>query len=130
MIGVGKGLLRNVPCLVPTKVSIVKKDPHQLRNRHGGMGIVELNGNFIGKRVPIVADAEAAYQIGERTGDEEIFLHEAQRLASACGIVGIEDAGDGFGRQGLRESAHEIATAEFLKVKVIRARPRPTGEEY
>ena len=84
---------------------------------------------FSGKRAPIVVvAAEAAHEIGQRAGDEEVFLHEAQRLAHAGGIVGIEHAGDRLGSQRLRQCADEIAAAEFAGNQSNRARRRPTGE--
>src|SRR4029077_9483114 len=59
---------------------------------------------------------------------EEIFLYEAQRLASAGGIVGIKHTGDGFCGQGFSKGGDEIAAAEFLKVKVIRSRRSPQAK--
>ena len=45
--------------------------------------------------------AEAAHEIGQRAGDEEILLHEAQSLALLRGVVGIEHARERFGRERL-----------------------------
>ena len=41
--------------------------------------------------------AEAPDQVGQRAGDEKIFLHEAQPLPHAGRVVGIENAGHRFG---------------------------------
>src|SRR5271166_1100397 len=72
--------------------------------------------------------AKAPYQIGQRTSNQEVFLHEAQRLADARGIIGIKHAGQGLGCQGFRKSAHEVASAEFLKIEIIRRRGGPQSQ--
>src|SRR4029077_14000609 len=59
---------------------------------------------------------------------EEIFLYEAQRLASAGGIVGIKHTGDGFCGQGFSKGGDEIGAAGFLEVKVIRSRRSPQAK--
>ena len=85
------------------------------------MRIVELDRDLVGKRAPVgVAAPEAPHDIGQRAGDEEILLHKAQPLPQAGRIVGIQHARQRFGGQLLRKRAHEIAVAEFLKVKVVR----------
>ena len=47
-----------------------------------GMRVVELDRDLLGQRVPVgVVPPEAAHQVGQRAGDQEILLHEAQPLA-------------------------------------------------
>ena len=97
------------------------------------VGCVSLSwmATFSGKDVPIlIVVAESADKIGERACDKKVLLHEAQRLARARGIVGIEHAGDGFGCQRFRESADKIAGAEFAENQNSPAPPRPTNEAY
>ena len=94
VIGVRQGLLREVPGLVPTEVCFVEQNPHQLRDRHRRVRIVELDGDFIGKRAPVgVGLPEAAHEIGQRAGNEKIFLHKAQALTHAR--VSRRDTGRG-----------------------------------
>ena len=129
MIGVGECSLGDVPSLIPAEMGLVEKDAHQFRDGHGRVGVVELNGDLVRESAPVlIVGAEAANDIGERTRDEEIFLYEAQRLASAGGIVGIKHTGDGFCGQGFSKGADEIAAAELLKVKVIRSRRSPQAK--
>ena len=90
MIGVGQSLLRNVPGFVPAETRVIEQDPHQLRDRQGRVRVVELDRDFVGKRRPVaIAAAEAPDQIGQRTGDQKIFLHKAQRLPDLGAVVGI-----------------------------------------
>src|SRR5438046_9129533 len=93
------------------------------------MRVIELNGRFLGEQAPVgVGPTKTAYEIGQRTGDQEILLHKAQALSLACGIVRIQNARERFGRQGFRERADEVAGAESLEVKKIRRRRSPEAE--
>src|SRR5207247_8468521 len=109
-----------VPSLIPFQVRFVEKNPHQLGNRQRRVRIVELDGGFFRKRGPIgVAVPEAPYEVGERAGHEKIFLHEAQPLPHARGIVRVKYPREGFGRESLSHRADEISVAEDLKFEVI-----------
>ena len=91
-----------------------------------GVRVVELDGDLLGQRAPVgVGPAEAPHEVGQRAGDQEILLHEAQALPQARGVVGIEHPRERFGRQRLGHRADEIAAAESLKVEVIRRRRGP-----
>src|SRR5215813_9746707 len=108
------------PSLIPAQVRFVEQDAHQLSNGHGRVCIVKLYGNFLGEQTPVsIVTAKAAQEIGERASDEKVFLHEAQALSLAGGVVGIQYSREGFGLQGLRQGSDEIAAAKFLKVEVI-----------
>src|SRR5258705_5266477 len=66
VVGVRQSPLGEVPRLVPTKMRFVEQDPHQLRNRHRWMCIVELDGDVIWKRTPVlVVRPEPPDEIGE-----------------------------------------------------------------
>jgi hypothetical protein len=59
-------------------MGFVEQDAHQLGDCHCGVRIVQLNRDFLGEGTPIlVVVAEAASEIGERTSDQKIFLHES-----------------------------------------------------
>ena len=84
------------------------------------MRVVELNRDLVGERAPIgIAAAEAPDEIGQRAGDQEILLHEAQALSHVGGIVWIEHPGQRFGRESPSQGADKIAAAEFLKVEIV-----------
>ena len=82
VVGVGEGPLREVPGLVPAEARLVEQDAHQFRDGESRMRVVELNGGFLRQRPPVLVRlAEPANEIGERTGDEEIFLDQTERAA-------------------------------------------------
>ena len=81
VVGVGQRPLREVPRLVPAELRLVEQDPHQLGDGQRRVRVVELDGDLVGQRAPVgVASAEAAHEVGQRAGDEEVLLHEAQPL--------------------------------------------------
>ena len=47
VIGVGKGLYRDVPGFIPGKMLLVYQKPHELRNGDGRVGVVKLNGDLL-----------------------------------------------------------------------------------
>ena len=121
VVRVGKSPLGQRPCLVPAKVRFVQENSHQLGDGHRRVGVVELDGDFLGKRIPVgVAAAETPHQVGQRAGHQEILLHEAQPLPHARGIIGIQYPRQGLGRERLGLRADKIAGAESLKIEIIR----------
>ena len=67
--------VRDVPRLVPGEIVLVHEDTHELRNRYGRMGVVELEDNLLGKSVDVVV---AGHVLLHRTLDagryEEVLL--------------------------------------------------------
>src|SRR4029077_4112957 len=81
------------------------------------------------EQVPVVIVlTEAANEIGQRAGHEEVFLYKTQALAQAGGVVGIQDARERFSCERFRQGTNEIASAEFLKVEVVVCRRGPEPE--
>src|SRR5262249_25900634 len=114
---------------VPSEMSLIQQDAHKLGNCHGRVSVVKLNGDSLGKLIPIsVGPPKAPHHIGQRARDQKVFLHEAQPLSHAGGVVGIEHAGEGFGGESLGQRTHEITTAEFLKIEVIGRGRSPEAE--
>ena len=75
MVGIGAGSGGDVPCLLPAKMIIVQKDAHQLRHRHRGMGIVELECHLLRKTMDIVMLSHIfLHGLLNGSGDEEILL--------------------------------------------------------
>ena len=66
--------------------------------------------------------------IGERAGDEEIFLHQPELAALRRRVVGIKDAGQRFGAERLGHRGDEIAFAEALEVERMRGRGAPQAK--
>ena len=85
VVGVGQGPHGQVPGLVPAEPGLVEQDAHQLGDGQRGVRVVELDGDLVGQGRPVVAaPAEAADDVGQRAGDEEVLLHEPQPLAGAA----------------------------------------------
>ena len=94
VVRVGQGPPRQVPRLLPAELRVVEQDAHQLRHRQGGMGVVELDRNLVGELAPVVVvAAETAHEVGQRAGDQEIFLRKAQPLSHLGGVIRVENAG-------------------------------------
>ena len=95
MVGIRQCPLRQIPGLVPTEMRVVQQNPHQLGNGHRRVRVVHLDGDFLGKGVPVgVAAPESPHEIAQRAGDEEIFLQEAQPLPHGCRVIRIEHTGE------------------------------------
>jgi len=71
-------------------VRFVEEDAHELRDRKRRVSVVELDRHLLGHPCAVGVPApEAPSQIGQRTGDQKIFLDEAQSLTARGGIVRV-----------------------------------------
>src|SRR5258705_10347094 len=85
------------------------------------MRVIQLDGYLFGEGSPLgVARAEAADDVCERAGYQEVLLHEPQPLPHAGGIVRIQHPCEGLGFQPLRHGANEFTVTECLKVETVR----------
>ena len=129
VVRVGERSPGEVPGLIPSEVRLVEQDPHQLGDGQRRVRVVELDGDLLGKRAPVgVGAPESSDQVGQRAGDEKVFLDEPQPLPLGRGVVGIEHAGERLGGERLRQRADEIAVAERLEVEVVGRGRRPEAE--
>ncbi len=120
VVGVGQRPLGEVPRLIPSEARLVEQDAHQLGDGQRRVGIVELDGDLLGQRAPVVIGApEPSDQIGERAGDEKVLLHEPQPLALGGRVIGVEHPSERLGRERLRQRADELAMAERLEIEVV-----------
>ena len=79
VVRIGQGAHRQVPGLIPAEMGIVEEDSHQLGDGHGRMSVVELDGHLLGQGLPgITAPLEAAENVSQRAGDEEVLLEEPE----------------------------------------------------
>src|SRR5271169_6338684 len=93
------------------------------------MRVIELHRNLLGQLVPVrVESLEAAYEIGQRTRDQEILLQEAQSLSHGCGVIRIQHSSKRFRFESFAQLTHKVAGAEFLKIEVIRSSRGPQPE--
>ena len=100
VVRVAEGPRDDLPGLLPRQILLVDQHAHQLGDGHGGVRVVELDRDLVGKVVPRIAGllAVAPDDVAQRAGDEEILLHEAQLLAVLGLVVRVEDLGDGLAR--------------------------------
>ena len=75
VVGVGTGLGGHLPRLIPGQIILIHKDPHQLCHSHGGMGIVELEGNLLIELADIIMFSHVLLNgLLHGCGDEEVLL--------------------------------------------------------
>ena len=124
VVRVGERPAGEVPGVVPGEPRVVEQDSHQLGHGHGRVGVVELDRDLLGERVPVaVAGHEAAQDVGERAGHQEVLLDEAQRLPGAGRVVRVQDPGERFRGEGGGQRRDEVPLAEGLEVEgLVRAR--------
>ena len=126
VVGVGQGASRQIPGLIPPQLRVVEQDAHQFGDREGGMRIVELDRRLVRQGAPVsIVAPETPHEIGERAGNKEILLHEAQALPHFGGVIRIEHAGHGVRSDAPDERADKVARAELLKVETIVRRGAP-----
>ena len=120
VVGVAEGAHDDAPGVVPLEVFLVEEDAHEFGDGEGGMGVVELDGDLVGEGVDFVAvGLEAADDVMEGAGDEEILLLEAEAAALLDVVVRIEDLGDVF-REGLGlVGLHVVAVVEEGEVEFL-----------
>ena len=127
VVRVSERALRESPGVGPAQFRLVQQQPHQFRHRDGGMRVVELNGGLVGQRGPIIAcGAEATDEVGQRAGDEKVFLEKSQTFAFRRVIVGIQHAREGFSGERFGQCADEIAIAELGEVEGVGCSWQPT----
>ena len=97
VVGVRENLAAHIPCFGPRDAFFVNQDAHQLGNRQHGVGIVQVDGGFVGKVFDAGETAFVArHDVLYGCGNKEIFLFQAQFAAAVGGVVRIEDARDVF----------------------------------
>jgi hypothetical protein len=129
VVGIAHGGDGDLPGLIPFQVLLVNEDAHQLGDRQRGVGVVELDGRMVGKLRPLLAVTfEAAHDVGERTGDEEVLLLEAQLLAHVEGVVGVEDLAEVLRRDLAAHRLGVVAVVELVEVELLGALGRPEAE--
>ena len=129
VVGVRQGADREVPRLVPAELGPVEQDAHQFGHGHRRVGVVELDGDLVRQRRPVVPAAEEpGDDVGQRAGDEEVLLDEPQRAPAGRRVVRVQDAADRLGEDPVRHRAEEVAAAELAEVEDVRGRGLPQAE--
>ena len=129
VVGVAEGAQDNAPCVVPLQMLLIQQQAHQLGSGEGGVGIVELDGHLVGEGMDFVAvGPEAAQDVVERAGDEEVLLLEAQVAPLLNVVVGVQHLGDVFGEGFGLVGLHVLAGVEEGEVEFLGGLGRPQAQ--
>ena len=129
VVGVAGGAAGEVPRLVPAKPLEVDELAHQLGHHQRWVGVVELDEHLVRQRRPVlVGPAEAAQDVAERAGDEEVLLAEPELLAGRRVVVRVEDLGEVLGEHLGLHRLHVVALVEVLEAEVVHRVRRPESE--
>src|SRR5262245_1993205 len=119
VVRIREGAYGEVPGLLPPAFSLVEQEAHQFGDSERRVSVIELDGNVVRQRRPIIARAvaETVDDILQRATDHEVLLEEAQRPAGLGGVVGIEDPGERFGFHILNNGTHEVTLGKLGEVE-------------
>ncbi len=131
VVGVGEGAVADGLRLFPTDAVIVHQDAHQLRDGHGGMGVVDVDGHLVGEDGPVVAVGvdELLHRVLCGRAGEEVLLLEAQLLALVAVVVGVEDLGDDLRQLALLHGLGVLAAVEVQHVDLRHGLGGPGAQE-
>ena len=120
VVGVSDGALCDIPSAIPREFFLIDEEALKLGDGDGGMGIIELDGDFIGEEVEVVGVFffEASEDILDGAACEEVLLFES-KLSTFGGIIfGVKNLGDAFAECFLFDSAAIIACVEESEVEL------------
>ena len=97
VVGISQRFLSNIPCNIPFDGLLIHQNAHKFGNRKCRVSVIHLNIDFIGESGKSIMGFQiAADDIPKGTGNQKIFLNEAQFPAGIHGITGIKNFGDSF----------------------------------
>ena len=130
VVGVGERACDDRPCLVPGEVVFVDKKALQFGNAHRRVGVVQLDGDLVGKLGPIgVVFLKAADDVAQRTGGEKVLLEQAQLFAGLGVVVRVENLADGLGHVLLPDRFLVASAVEGLQIEFLRRLRLPEAEK-
>ena len=95
VVGVGHRLGDDIPGVVPAVPLHIHQDTHQFGDDQSGMGVVDLEDVLLVEVAQgAILGAVLAHDGLDGSGDKEILLLQAQRLALVVVVIGIEHLGD------------------------------------
>ena len=120
VVGVGEGACDDRPRLVPGQTVFVDEEALQFWNADRRVGVVQLDGDFVGEFRPVgIVLLEAADDVAQRAGGEKVLLEEAQFLAGLGVVVRVENLADRLGHVFLADGFLVAATVEGLEVEFL-----------
>ena len=129
VVRVGEGPRHDPPGLVPGHSVLVVQDSLEFDHGDRRVGVVELDGDLLGERLPAgVVLAEAADDVLERAGHEEILLDEAEFLSALVLVIGVENLGNGLAEVLLPHRLLITTAVEGLEVEFLGCLRFPQAE--
>ena len=121
VVRVGERLGDDFPGVVPFHVFEVEEDAHHFGDGDCRVRIVQLDGDLLGEELPVVVVQllEAADNILQRSGAEEVLLLEAQFLTVHGGVVRVQHLGDGLGEFHVLHGGDVVAVVEVAEAEVV-----------
>ena len=107
----------------------IHQEAHQLRDGEGRVGVVELDGEFVGERVDVRLLEQEPDAVLQRARHEEVLLLEPELLAGLAFVVGIEDLGDVLAPDLGLDRAPVLAALKGLEVELVGGDGAPESEE-
>ena len=96
----------------------VHQQPHQLRHRDGGVGIVELDREALMEAVQIFSPQQVNMDhILQRTGNEEVLLRQPEHFPHCGLVIGVEHLGDGLRDHLFLDGAVVVSNVEVSKIE-------------
>ncbi len=120
VVGVGDAFGGDAPGLLPLHADLVEQEAHQLGHGHGGVGVVELDGNAVGQAGVVALEVAhmAAEDVAQGAGDHEVFLQQAEFLPLADLVGGVEDLGEVLAEDLLFDRLDVVARVEDLHLEL------------
>ena len=113
MVGVGHYLGDHIPCAFPGVGVHVHQNPHQFRHHQCRVGIVDMDGNLIGKVVQgTIGSQMVADDALQGRRHQEILLGQTEQLAFVVVVRGIQHLGDHFRIGGSFHGLHILPLRE------------------
>ena len=128
--GVREALLRDRPRGIPIHLLLVGEHAHELGHGDDGVRVVELEDHPLGKLREVVVRGELRVEeVGDRRGDEEVLLLQAQLLALRGRVLGVQHLRDVLGVRLGANGLFVVARVEDAQIeRVGRDRaPQPEG---
>ena len=95
MVGVCTGMRCDIPCFFPGHSFFVQQDTHQFGNRHGRMGIIQLEGYFLRQIMQIVVVLfEFCDCFLDTCRNEEILLFQTKLFTCIMVIIRVQNLYD------------------------------------
>merc|ERR1712127_1133390 len=118
MVGVGEGMVANVPCLLEAQLLLINQDSKQLNGSNSWMRIIQLDLVLLGEEgesiiVPLLVSPE---HVVDGCGAEEVLLLETELLAGVGRVIGVQHTRNILCLLPLSNGAVIVTGIEFIEI--------------